>query len=64
LIKVADDYQGKLKVGKLDIDETPEITKKYGVRSVPTIIVFRGGQKTGQLVGLTSREKIVQLLGI
>jgi thioredoxin 1 len=51
-------------VGKLDIDDAPEVTKKYGVRSVPTIIVFRGGQKTGQLVGLTSREKIVQLLGI
>jgi thioredoxin 1 len=62
--KVADDYQGKLKVGKLDIDDAPEITRKYGVRSVPTIIVFQGGEKTGQLVGLTSREKIVQLLGI
>jgi len=61
---VADEYQGKIKVGKLDIDEASEITKKYGVRSVPTIIVFRGGQKTGQHVGLTTQEKIVQLLGI
>jgi thioredoxin 1 len=62
--KVADDYQGKVKVGKIDIDETPEITKDYGVRSVPTIIIFEGGQKTGQQVGLTTQEKIVQLLGL
>jgi thioredoxin 1 len=62
--KVADDYQGKVKVGKLDIDEASEITRKYGVRSVPTIILFQGGEKTGQHVGLTTQEKIVQLLGI
>lgn len=62
--KVADDCQGKVKVGKLDIDEAPEITKKYGVRSVPTIILFKGGEKTGQHVGLTTHEKIVELLGI
>ncbi|MGL4378738.1 MAG: thioredoxin [Microcoleaceae cyanobacterium] len=62
--KIADDYQGKVKVGKIDIDETPEITRKYGIRSVPTIIVFQGGEKTGQQVGLTTGEKILLLLGI
>ncbi len=62
--KVADDYQGKVKVGKIDIDQTPEITRKYGVRSVPTIILFHNGEKTGQHVGLTTQEKILQLLGI
>jgi thioredoxin 1 len=61
--KIADEYAGKVKVGTLDIDDAPEMTKKYGVRSVPTLLVFQNGEKTGQLVGLTSREKIVQLLG-
>ena len=62
--KVADDYEGKVKVGKLDIDANSEMTKKYGVRSVPTILIFKGGEKIGQYVGLTSREKLVQLLGV
>jgi thioredoxin 1 len=62
--KIADDFHGKVKVGKLDIDEAPEITAKYGVRSVPTVIVFKGGQKLGQHVGLTNRDKLVKLLGV
>jgi thioredoxin 1 len=62
--KVADDFAGKVKVGKLDIDANAEMTKKYGVRSVPTVLVFKGGEKIGQYVGLTSREKLVQLLGV
>lgn len=62
--KVADDYEGKVKVGKLDIDANAEMTKKYGVRSVPTVLVFKDGAKIGQHVGLTSRDKLVQLLGV
>ncbi|MDI1451148.1 thioredoxin [Polyangium sp. 6x1] len=62
--KVADDFQGKVKVGKLDIDENPQLTAKYGVRSVPTVIVFQGGQKKGQHAGLTTKDKLVALLGV
>lgn len=62
--KIADDFVGKVKVGKLDIDANPQVTAKYGVRSVPTVLVFKGGQKVGQHVGLTSRDKLVALLGV
>jgi thioredoxin 1 len=62
--KIADEYAGKVKVGKLDIDANPNITAKYNVRSVPTVIVFKGGQKVGQHMGLTTRDKLVQLLGV
>lgn len=62
--KIADEFQGKVKVGKLDIDDSPEITAKYGVRSVPTVMVFKGGTKAGQHVGLTNRDKLVALLGV
>jgi thioredoxin 1 len=62
--KIADDFSGKVKVGKLDIDESPEVARKYGVRSVPTVIVFQGGAKTGQHLGLTSRENLVKLLPV
>lgn len=62
--KIADEFAGKVKVGKLDIDESPDVTARYGVRSVPTVIVFKGGQKSGQHVGLTNRDKLVALLGL
>jgi thioredoxin 1 len=61
--KIADEFVGKAKVGKLDIDENPQITAKYGVRGVPTVMVFKGGQKVGQHVGLATRDKLVALLG-
>jgi thioredoxin 1 len=62
--KIADEFEGKVKVGKLDIDESPAVTAKYGIRSVPTVLVFQDGQKKGQHVGLTTRDKLVQLLGV
>jgi thioredoxin 1 len=62
--KLADEFEGKVKVGKLDIDESPKVTAKYGIRSVPTVLIFQGGQKKGQHVGLATREKLVQLLGV
>ncbi|XXX75106.1 thioredoxin [Sorangium sp. So ce134] len=62
--KIADDFQGKVKVAKLDIDNAPEMTRKYGVRSVPTVMVFQGGEKKGVQVGLTSRENLLKLLGV
>jgi len=62
--KIADEFEGKVKVGKLDIDANQQITVKYGVRSVPTVLVFKGGQKAGQHIGLTTRDKLVALLGV
>ncbi len=61
--KLADEFEGKVKVGKLDIDESKDIARKYGIRSVPTVMVFRGGSKTAQHVGVTNREKLIQLIG-
>jgi thioredoxin 1 len=62
--KVADELAGKVKVGKLDIDEAPAIAGKYGIRSVPTVLIFDKGTKKAQHVGLTTRDKLVQLLGV
>jgi thioredoxin 1 len=62
--KLADEFQGKIKVGKLDIDESQAISAKYGIRSVPTVMVFQGGQKKAQHVGACNRDKLVQLLGL
>ncbi len=61
---IAKDYQGKVAVYAVDIDEAAETAKKYGIRSVPTLILFKGGVKTDQLTGLTSKDKIVKQFGL
>jgi thioredoxin 1 len=62
--KIADEFEGKVKVGKLDIDASRAIAEKYRIRSVPTVMVFCNGEKTGEHIGLTTRDKLVKLLGV
>lgn len=61
--KLSDEMAGKAKVGKLDVDESPAIAAKYGIRGVPTVMVFVGGEVKAKQVGLAAREKLVQMLG-
>jgi thioredoxin 1 len=60
--EVANELVGKVKVGKLDIDESPSIAAKFGVRGVPTVMVFRGGERVGQHVGLAAKAKLLELV--
>ena len=60
--KIADENVGKYKVAKVDIDDCPSITQKYGVRGVPTVMVFKGGEKKAQHVGVTNKETLLKLL--
>lgn len=59
-------YEGKIKVGKLNTDECPETSAKYGITSIPTIIFFKNGEIVAQAAGLQSKaalqEKINSLL--
>jgi thioredoxin 1 len=48
---VAEEFVGKAKVFKLDVDENREIAERYNVQSIPTLIIFKGGQKVGELLG-------------
>lgn len=59
---LANESAGAFKVGKLDIDDAPEVTKKYGVRGVPTVMVFKGGERAGQHVGLTTKDNLLKLI--
>jgi len=65
--KLAADYKGKLKVGKLNIDEAPQTPSQFGVRAVPTIVFFKGGKAVDAVVGLKKeselRERIDRLIG-
>jgi thioredoxin 1 len=60
--KLSAELAGKVKVGKLDIDESPATSAKFGIRGVPTVMVFVGGERKSQHVGLTSRENLLKLL--
>jgi thioredoxin 1 len=60
--KLSTELDGKVKVGKLDIDESPATSSKYAIRGVPTVMVFVGGERKAQHVGLTNRENLIKLL--
>ena len=62
--QVAGDLDGKVKVGKLDVDESPITAGKFGVRGVPTIMVFNKGQRAAQHVGLTTKAKLLELVNV
>jgi thioredoxin 1 len=60
--QVAQELAGQVKVGKLDIDESPLTASKYGVRGVPTVMVFKSGERAAQHVGLTTKQKLLNLI--
>jgi thioredoxin 1 len=60
--EVAKAHQGKLQVGKMNIDEHPNTPGKFGVRAIPTLLLFKGGSVVDQLVGLVNRTKIDEML--
>lgn len=62
--KIADEFAGKLKVGKVDIDKAPKVAQKFGIRSVPTVMVFEGGAVKASHIGLAKREKILEMTGL
>ena len=55
---IATEYSGKLKVFKLDVDKEPGIAAKYGIMSIPTLIIFKNGEVAEQIVGLLPKPKI------
>lgn len=60
--QLADEYKGKAKVTKLDIDESPTIAQKYGIRGVPCLYVFKGGQVVAQQMGAVPKATIAGLI--
>ena len=60
--ELAREYNGKALVGKLDVDENPATAERFQVFSIPTMIVFKGGQETERLVGLCPKSRIADTL--
>jgi thioredoxin 1 len=62
--QLAEELDGQVKVGKVDIDESPVTAGKYGVRGVPTVMIFKDGERSGQHVGVTTKAKLKELTGV
>ena len=60
--ELAKENDGKIKVGKLNVDENPSVAGKYGVMSIPTVILFKEGKEIGRKVGFEGKEKLISLI--
>jgi len=60
--ELATEYEGKLKIGKVDVDSHQQIAMQYGIRSIPTLLVFREGKVVEQLVGAVPKKSLVEKL--
>lgn len=58
---VIEELEGKAKVGKINVDENPDIAVEYNVMSIPTLIVFKNGKEEKRLVGLRNKEELINL---
>jgi thioredoxin 1 len=61
--EISSTYEGKIKVGKMNVDENQSTTMKFGIRSIPTIIMFKGGEAVDQIIGAVPKgeiEKVVE----
>ena len=59
---LAADYNGKVTIGKLNVDENPDTTIKFNVRGIPALLLFKGGQLVDQVVGVVPKEVIKQVI--
>lgn len=60
--ELAGEYEGKAVIGKLNVDENPTMTAKFGVRSIPTLLVFKNGQVVDKQVGAVPKSVLAQKL--
>jgi thioredoxin 1 len=58
--EIHNEYEGKAVIGKLNVDENPDIAMNYGVRSIPTLLVFKGGEVVDKIVGAVPKPVIAQ----
>lgn len=56
--KLAKDYAGKIKVGKMNVDENPETPSEYGIQGIPTILFFKNGELVQRMIGFQQEDKI------
>ena len=64
LKEIADEYDGKVKVCKVNVDDEQELARRFGIMYIPTLIVFRGGMPVATMNGLRRKDEILEILEI
>jgi thioredoxin 1 len=59
---LADDFAGRAKVAKVDVDSSPELAERFGIQSIPTLLVFKGGQVVDQRIGAVPKSELFRML--
>lgn len=62
--EIAAEYEGKLKVGKVNVDEQQALAMQYGIMSIPTLMLFRNGEAVQTAVGYMDKERLLKQLGL
>ena len=60
--EIANDFNGKVSVGKVDVDNNNQVAMKYGIRSIPTLLLFKNGEVVDQVIGNVGKESIESML--
>jgi thioredoxin 1 len=58
--EIADEYDGKLKVGKVNVDNSHQVSMKYGIRSIPTLLLFKNGNVAEQIIGAAPKKMLAE----
>lgn len=64
IAEIAEEYDGKIKVGKVNVDEQPELAAAFRVESIPLLVVVKDGAITAQTVGVRPKEDIIKMIGL
>lgn len=64
IAQIAEEYEGKVKVGKVNVDEQMLLASKYNIMSIPTVILFKAGQVDKTSVGFKSKSELIEFFGI
>lgn len=60
--ELANDFEGKAVIGKVDVDNNQQVSMEYGIRSIPTVLIFKNGEVVDKIVGVAPKETIAQKL--
>ena len=62
--ELAEDLDGKANIGKINVDEQPDLSAQYGIMSIPTLLVLKGGELAGKKIGVQTKQALMEMLGV